>query len=223
VDDKLTLAARACLANGTRLLQDAEYLEFGEPPQTAYFLSLIAQEEIAKGFLIALVVRGVIPWDARLLRAARDHTCKQLLTLVMEYLSPDHDEFHERIFSKEIAPVPQRVVDAIQILRHEKIGRWDSEPWIWEEEPVYESWAKAVAEGKLDKLKQDALYVRLARDGSVASIPHGATYESVKIERDRADRMVRLAESVLEGEQYPALDFEKVEEIFRRLFETLSR
>jgi len=218
MNGKLTNAARACFANGSRLLFDAELMEFGEPPQTSYFLTLIAQEEIAKGFLLALVVRGVIPWDTRLLRATRDHTCKQLLGLVMEYLSPDYDEFRNRIDAvivrNEVREVPQHVIDAIQILRHEKIGRWVPERWMWEREPAYDVRAKAVSEGSIDRSKQDALYVRLGRDGSVANVPHGATYESVKSERDRANRMLRLAESVLDGEEYPALDYDKVEAIF---------
>jgi AbiV family abortive infection protein len=94
--DKLTASARACLKNGLRLLSDAEFLELDETPTTAHFLCAIAQEEFAKAFLLALVVRSVIPWDRRLLRASRDHTCKQLLCVVMEYLSPDFEEFLER-------------------------------------------------------------------------------------------------------------------------------
>lgn len=64
--DRIAHAVRACLANGRRLLEDVEFLELNEPPSTAYFLSMIAQEEFAKGFLLALVARGVIPWDRRL-------------------------------------------------------------------------------------------------------------------------------------------------------------
>jgi len=42
---------------------------------------------------------------------------------------------------------------------------------VWAEDPEYDADALAVAEGELDRLKQDALYVRLARDGGAASIP----------------------------------------------------
>ncbi len=51
MNHKLAESARACLKNGHRLLDDAEFLEFSEPPTTAYFLSLIAQEEFAKALL----------------------------------------------------------------------------------------------------------------------------------------------------------------------------
>lgn len=227
MNDKLSESACACLKNGRRLLDDAEFLEFSEPPTTAYFLSLLAQEEFAKAFLLALVVRGIIPWDRRLLPAARDHACKQLLCLVMDYLSPDTDEFLERcnavVLRHEIRELPSRVVDAISILRHEKLGRWVERSWVWAEDPEYDTDALAVAEGERDRLKQDALYVRLARDGGTASIPQGATYESVRSERERAGRIARLAEGVLDGEKHPGLDYDKVEEIFRVLFESLPK
>lgn len=227
MNEKLRKSGNACLQNGRRLLEDAEFLELGEPPTTAYFLTQIALEEFAKAFLLALVVRGVIPWDQRLLRAARDHTCKQLLCVVMDYSSPDWDKFSERcnavVLRHETRDLPQRVVDAINILRHEKLGRWVEHSWVWADDPEYDPEALAVAEGKQDKIKQDALYVRLGRDGSVANYPHGATYESVQIERDRAARIARLAEGVMNGDEFPGLDYNKVEELFRALFESLHR
>ncbi len=224
MNHRLAESARACLKNGHRLLDDAEFLEFSDPPATAYFLSLIAQEEFAKSFLLALVVRGTIPWDSRLLRAARDHVCKQLLCLVMDYLSPDYDEFMQRcnavVLRDQVSELPQKIVDAISILRHEKLGRWVEQSWVWAEDPKYDTEAWAVAEGTLDKLKQDALYVRLARDGSTASIPQGATH-NVDAEFERARRFAHLAERLLVDESHPGLDYDQVEEVFRILFKSL--
>lgn len=223
--DKLHQSALACLQNGRRLLDDAELLELNEPPTTAHFLSLIAEEEFAKTFLLALIVHDVIPWDRRLMRATRDHICKQLVCLVMDYLNPDIDEFLERcnalVLRHEIRNLPPKIVDAIHILRHEKIGRWVKQSWVWGEDPEYDSDALSVADGKQDRSKQDALYVRLGQDGSAVSIPGCATYESVRSERERAARLGRLAEGVLEGEKHPGFDYDKVEGVFRVLFESL--
>lgn len=208
-------SAQSSLSNAARLLDDADYLAFGEPPTTAQFLVAIAQEEIAKAFLLALVVRRAIPWDQRLLRATRDHTCKQLLNLVLEYLSPDIEEFLERcnatVLRNEIREVPQHVLDAISIFRYEKIGRWAERQRGSADEAVYEVAVLAVAQGKVDRQKQDALYVRLGRDGSVASIPSGGTYDTVQAERDRARRMSQVTQDILGGEPYPALDYDKIE------------
>ena len=160
------------------------------------------------------------------MRAARDPICKQLLCLVMDYLSPDTDEFLERcdavVLRHETRNLPPKVVDAIHILRHEKIGRWVKQSWVWAQDPEYDPDALLVAEGRQDRYKQDALYVRLGQDGSIASIPGSATYESVSSERERAARIGRLAEGVLEGEEYPGLDYDDVERVFRVLFESLA-
>lgn len=222
MNQKLFESAEACLKNGRRLLQDAEFLEFQEPPTIAQFLCRIAQEEFAKAFLLALVVRDVIPWDRRLLRASQDHTCKQLLCIAIEYLNPDFEEFIERcnavVLRHEVRQLPPKVVDAINILRYEKIGRWVKQSWVWEEDPDYNREALAVAEGKQDRLKQDNLYVRLASDGGIASVPGSLTLEIVRSERKQADRLAELSEDVLEGKVYPGLDYNEVEELFRILF-----
>ena len=225
MNDRLRKSALVCIQNARRLLDDSEFLEFSKPPTTSHFLSLIAQEEFAKAFILALVVRDVIPWDRRWLRATRDHSCKQLLCLVMDYLNPDTDEFLERcnavVLRHEIRNLPAKVVDAIQILRHEKIGRWVEQSWVWAEEPEYDRDAWSVAEGRQDRDKQDTLYVRLGQDGSVASVPSGATYDTVRLERERARRIGDFAERVLDGEKCPGLDYDEVEDLFRTLFESL--
>jgi hypothetical protein len=90
-------SARACLANGNHILKDVEWAEFlGDPTWISFYLAAIAQEEFAKGFLLCLVARDVIPWNSLIYRASRDHKCKQLLALVMEHVIPDDDEFFRR-------------------------------------------------------------------------------------------------------------------------------
>lgn len=224
--DRLSDAVRACLSNGRRLLDDAQALEFADPLASAYFLTLIAQEEFAKAFLLTLVVRDVIPWDRRLLRAARDHRCKQLLMCVMDYLQPDTQEFMDRcnalIERCELPNVPAKVADAINILRYEKIGRWSNSHWVWAENPEYDATALAIAEGQQDRHKQDAIYVRLAANGGVASVPTGVNDGVLTAERDRAERFARLAADTLSGEPNPGLDYEQVETWFRLLFASMG-
>lgn len=134
----------------------------------------------------------------------------------MDYLSPDTEDFLERcnavVLRHELRQLPARVLDALDILRHEKIGRRVSQSWVWAEDPEYDPDALAIAEGKQDRLKQDALYVRLAVDGGVASSPAEFTLEKVRTERERAGRLAHLTEGVLSGDAHPGLDYEKVEE-----------
>jgi AbiV family abortive infection protein len=219
---RLEESLRAVLKNVRRLLDDADFLQFNEPPATAYYLSLIAQEECAKAFLLALVHRQVIPWSPHILRASRDHTCKQLLCVVMEYLNPELDEFLERcnavVLHHVLPRFPAKVADAMNILRHEKIGRWVSRAWVWAEDPQYDKEALDIAEGQRDRQKQDALYVRLAADGRLAAAPTPVTKENVKTEMERAARFVGLVDRFLEGASHPGLDYDKVEGAFRLLF-----
>ena len=109
-------------------------------------------------------------------------------------------------------------MDAVNILRHEKIGRWVSPSWVWAEDFEYDPEALAIADGKQDRLKQDAIYVRLAVDGGVVLSPEAFTLEKVRSERERAVRLAYLTEGLLRGDACPGLDYEKVEQLFRFLF-----
>lgn len=222
---RLKQSAHAAIANGRRLLDDVEWLDYEEHRTSAYYLALIAQEEFAKAFLLGLVIKGVIPWDRRLLRAARDHACKQLLCLVMDYLSPDFEQFKKRcdafLKRQEFLPMPQKVADAISILCYEKIGRWSGRSWVWAEDPGYDPEALAISEGKADKLKQDALYVRLAVDGGVAAIPTVVSRPTLREESERAARMAALGEGLLDESQGPVRD-DDVTQVFRAVFASIA-
>jgi hypothetical protein len=73
--------------HGERLLDDAMQVEFQKPPCTKLVLSMIAQEEFAKAFILYLVRSDVVPWNGYLLRAMNDHVCKQLMGVVIVYRS----------------------------------------------------------------------------------------------------------------------------------------
>src|SRR5512143_208572 len=81
--------ARACLENGDRLLFDADMLSSSP---TSLALAILAEEEFAKGFLLFLVAQGVLPWSNGVWRSTRDHSCKHLLSALMEYAAPEIDE-----------------------------------------------------------------------------------------------------------------------------------
>jgi AbiV family abortive infection protein len=254
---KFIASARACLANGKRLLDDAEMLEFAEPPCSSLALAIIAQEEFAKGFLMCLVARDVIPWNSLIFRATRDHSCKQLLGLIMEHLNPEFDEFWKRMderlakhnevmklldalksiddphqraemctridtINRSLERFPATVADAINILRHEKVERWKSSRWVWGEEPQYDKKAKDVSEGRLDRDKQNSLYVRLNKLGQVISSPEHMKPELAALARDRAQRFGQLLERLLSGEARDSRDCEKLESALKAMFIDLA-
>ena len=51
----------ACVANADRLLDDPMQLEFQKPQATRLYLILIAQEELAKAFILVLVRQEKAP------------------------------------------------------------------------------------------------------------------------------------------------------------------
>lgn len=226
--------AKACLANGDRLLFDAEMLDL---IPTSLALAILAEEEFAKGFLLVLVGKGVLPWNSAIWRAARDHSCKHLLSILMDYSDPDieeamrsHDRFmvrHEtmmRLFKEmdtlpsvdDLSPVelrariersnelrrevarlreedererkfPPYIADAINILRHVKVGRWEC-GYAYDDEE-YDSTAQAIADGARDREKQNALYVGVSKTGAVSSRPDEIDSEAVAQAVERSKKL----------------------------------
>src|SRR3989344_5074219 len=219
----LTTSILAWITNGERILDDAMQVEFQRPPCTKLMLSMIAQEEFAKAFLLYLVREDVVPWSPQLLRAMNDHACKQLVGVIIEYVDPEWETLEElqKIVAEDVElgdRLPSKVGSAIDILRHEKIRRWESNNWVWDEEPNYEPSVLRIAEGKRDRIKQDALYVRLGRDGSVASMPTTVTQASVDEEYEKASRYSRFVISVVRDGAHNSTAYKKVRETLKILF-----
>ena len=218
-------AIEACLENSERLLADAQMLEFSEPPATAFALAIIAQEELAKAFLLTLVDKDIIQWNELIWRAARDHKCKQLLVMVMDFLNPDWDEFMDRddawYADRVKGLLPRPVADALNIFRHEKIGRWESHNWLWVDPPIYEPKAKKVAKGLIDKWKQDQLYIQIGKDGSV--VPRRVvTQKQFEDAMERASRLSLVVKDMLEEECTERFDYKLVIEAFQMLFKGIK-
>ncbi len=214
-------SARKCCDNAERLLSDARMVEFEKPKATHYFLAVISQEEAAKAFLLYLVSIEAIPWTPFILRATRDHHCKQLVGIILDYLAPDFDKWMQEmelaIAQKIPVTFPKTVADALNILYHEKIRRWENDHWFWAEDPEYDKVAQQVADGKRDKAKQQGLYVDLGRNGQVASLPTRITNEQADEEFERAQRYQRCVNGLLDGSSQPR-DFEKIADYFKGMF-----
>jgi AbiV family abortive infection protein len=219
----LDASINACIANGKRLLNDSANLEFLEPAGTRMVLAMIAQEEFAKALLLVQVRDGAVPWSNYLLRAMNNHACKHLVGIVIDYVHPELDSFDDikRRVEEEFDRgdrVPEAVASALNILRHEKIGRWESNNWMWSEDPDYDHAVEKIAEGARDRIKQDALYVRIGRDGSIASVPQGISEQEAEAEVKRAERYASMVKSACDGEKSSLGTYEKIVAGFRLLF-----
>lgn len=220
--EALLASTRACIQNGDRLLDETYDVEFRKPPATRFFLVVIAQEEFAKAFLLYLIREGAMPFAAPVLRAINDHACKQLLGMVMDYVIMHWDEIEElrEFIRKDYESgdqLPKDVGSAMEILRYEKIGRWEGNFGIWAEGPDYDRSALHIADGKKDRHKQDALYVRIGRDGRVCSTPDVITQQETESELERARRYKRFMDSLLAVDERSER-YNKIMSAFRLLF-----
>jgi len=164
---------------------------------------LIAQEEFAKAFILTLVRDGIIPFSRPLLRAMNDHACKQLVGLIMDYVIMRWDSIDEalKLVEADVAlgdQLPPAIESAVMLLRFEKIGRWESSIWDWDEPPTYESGSKKIAQGQADRRKQDALYIRIGGDGRVCPTV-AVTSEEIYREKERLTDFRHLVDTLLEG------------------------
>jgi hypothetical protein len=143
--------------------------------------------------MLYLLQQTIVPFNRYVLRAINDHVCKQLLGMIMDYIIMhwENSEELEAVIRRDLELgdwLPDDVASAMELLRHEKIGRWESQHWVWSDDPNYDPAATRIAEGKKDRRKQDALYVRIGRDGRVCSTPETITEDETIKELERADR-----------------------------------
>jgi AbiV family abortive infection protein len=222
MEANLKKSINACLLNAERLIDEAQLLEFEKPASSRFYFAIISQEESAKSFLLYLVKIKIIPWNTFLLRAINNHICKQLVGIIIDYLSPDFDSFiawsMQLSLNNHIPSVPNKVFDAIEILRYEKIQKWESKNWTWVEDPEYDLEAKKVSKGHLDDLKQSALYVNINKNATIISTPNVITKEMAQEEFDRAKRFLSFGKEITKDGVKHFRDYEEIEEAFRKLF-----
>jgi hypothetical protein len=125
--------------------------------------------------------------------------------LIMEWLSPSDDEFNARM--KRVpgdSILPTYVADAMK-LYVEKVqpqGHISCPP------APSDLMAKMVAGGDRDKIKQDALYVRLSENGDVISVPTQIKSEMIEAELGRTKRLSDLVRPLRDGSIGPTVDYD---------------
>lgn len=231
----LKKAIEACIASGRRLLYDAQLLgvdlDDEQSAPTSYALCILAQEEYAKAFVLYLVENRCVPWNAEIRKMLSSHSCKHLVTLILDFLNPPDDVF-DRMVEDIIKGVradrkpylPRDIVDAINIIRHEKAVKYASRnDWIDPDERPCDPFARKIGDGYLDKQKQDALYVRIGKTGRVISTPLKIDARRAKEEYEKARRLeggIRIQDGAVVGPI--GSDFEKIAETFKVLFGLIS-
>jgi AbiV family abortive infection protein len=219
---ELLIAIRVILENGDRLAEDAQSLYEMERFPSALALSILAQEEYAKAFLLHFVHAGAIPWTAEIQRILRDHTSKQLLAMIMGFLDPDVEDFVAWLETRSESgnKLPRYVADALNIIRHERVPRQG--PWAWigdENDPPCDPDARRVANGHIDRRKQSALYVGVGTKFQVTSNPSTVDGDTVEDELEKARHLGQLLARYDDSLQpLKSVEYEKICWSFRVMF-----
>lgn len=195
------------VANATRLFEDAKMFEEFERYPTAYALAVLTQEEYGKAFLVHLAADHRVPWTTALQKATRNHLCKQLVALVLEYVS--RKDFLELLEEPDrfrgASTLPSHVLNAIEIVIHEHVRNWSRAEWT--EGAQIHPVANRIAHGVLDREKQTGFYVHVGSDGRVKRAPGMISASRCREELARTER-VSNAFYLQDGQVHPAVSFD---------------
>jgi AbiV family abortive infection protein len=220
--DRFQRSITACINNGKRLVEDAEWSY--HQASTGLALALLAQEEAAKAFVLTLVRDAILPWTEDVHRSLSVHEGKHLVCVIMEWLfTVNEQRFNEglKVLNTADSPthLPPHVATAMNIYRHEMIER------IGRRYPERcDDWrgpARKLADGKLDRKKQTALYVHIGWDGSLASEPP-TSLEAFREEMIRAKTLVEFAGDTDRKCIFAFREYELFTEIFNKMFADLA-
>lgn len=224
---ELDQAIHAALDNCDRLIEESYDLEFREPADTRLFILMIAQEEAAKAFLLYLVREGILPMSREVHRAMNDHRCKHLVGILLDYLVSKWETLEE--LDEQIRQdfalgdlLRQDVGSALEILAYEKVEAWRSGAPIWVEDPNYHRRALKVANGAVDRYKQDALYARVGKTGALASAPGKVAGKEATAALDVARGYWRFVKGAAFGSDVASYRLEKVVRALKIVFGTCT-
>jgi AbiV family abortive infection protein len=210
---QLNKSIKVCEKNGNRLLEDAECLFNYGSNSTVYALVKLAQEEFAKGFILRLVQGGGLKWTLEVRKSLNHHVSKQLMTLILQFLQPETEEFIRKITDGSLFKRPQKVSDAINIYVYEIIKRWESENWEWVETPDYDKNAEHILHGKEEKLKQNAIYVRINKKGEAIDYSSSFTKNMINKEIEKAKSYAQFI-----GSDYQSYSYNEIIKLLKLMF-----
>ena len=239
----------ACIDNGKALLGDAKLLLDWDRFSTALALSVLAQEEFAKAFLLQLVADEALPWLPEIQRSMARHQSKHLLAIVMECLPPfDWDHLKQQDIQR--SERHERKMAWLQrSLERYKQGNLNPDPD--DPEPVEEDcrFPPDVATAlniyrheEIERLRSGSPWVdadwatgkaRNIADGSLDRKKHSALYVDVSktgeiglhpglITREEASEAIERAERLSETPITTSDEYRKLQEILPLVFSSLQ-
>ena len=74
----------------------------------------------------------------------------------------------------------------------------------------------------MDREKQDGLYVRVGRDGTIVSRPSSVRLETAREAFERARRFGQFTRQLSEDSTYVSYDYDRIRQLLNALFATLE-
>ncbi|NLD46227.1 MAG: AbiV family abortive infection protein [Clostridiaceae bacterium] len=213
--------------NARRLHEDAILLHDMERYPTAYSISILAQEEFGKAFMLHLATEGKMPWNDGLQKAFRSHSCKQLVALIMAYLERndwdwiDMKERYNELY-RGASNFPDFVIDAVHIIVLEYVKQFHRMEWLDSPGREIDPQANRIAKGILDREKQTGFYISIGNNGTVTREPNLITESQSKEELERTEK-VSKAIGVVNGKLIAlSVEVDKIMALFQVLSGTMT-
>jgi hypothetical protein len=141
------------------------------------------------------------------------------MATIMAYLNSTWESYLTTQKLEIYPQFPPHIADAINIIRHEKVPKKDAGTWLWDDETPCDRQARRIADGKLDKQKQNALYVDIAGTGQVSSTPLRIEANEATVEFEKTKQLGKiLYRSDKDIAPLKTVEYRKVFDTFRVLF-----
>ncbi|MES1953595.1 AbiV family abortive infection protein [Salinisphaera hydrothermalis] len=173
----LLKSAECCFSNGSGLIEEAQLLLDGEKFSRSFALSILAQEEFSKCFLLSnCSYQG--RWDQEVHKSLNYHEMKQAFVEVMlSYVQwfEAANSFALKTNVTALIPAPIKLLpDAAQW------NRW-----------IADAQKRVIKKKTIDRAKQREFYVAVDKDGRVSSKPNSSDIESkAQIEKSKKFKYV---------------------------------
>ena len=106
------------------------------------------------------------------------------MTVILDYLNPSIDDFLKMVEDNTLIKRPKKVSNAINIYVHKVLDKWR----YYDENPEYRDEANLIKRGKYKKVKQNAFYVRIDKNGKAIDYTKNYTLINTELEIENAIR-----------------------------------
>lgn len=165
-----------------------------------------------------MIREEMIPWDADVLRIIRNHSCKHLIALVIDYVEPEWEDIEEikAIIDAEYelgGRFPKKISSALNILYFEKIENGN-----FLDDSDYDRDVEDIAKGKIDCIKQNAIYVDIDKSCRAKNLPRVILQEDAEREQRKAEHYISAVRRLVGPNAYEGVQLSKLRKAVKAVY-----